>query len=239
MIDTGLKIAMSVNAITSANETSPVAASDWRQLKDCTAMPALIQPSAKIVTDFIGDEYTGEILGKRAITGLDFTFAFDTSKTGGQYRFLTDIDDNNERHWLRVEYPDGTKFQLLVESEVTLVAPTPSGEIDYTLSVTPCRNKVGELIIVTPVDGVDPLATSRTVTKSLTHCTIDNGATSIADGSIYEAMITPESGYTLDGATASVTMGGADVTTLAYNNGRIYISSVTDNLSITVTAVSQ
>nr|DAH56651.1 MAG TPA: tail tube protein [Caudoviricetes sp.] len=152
MIDVGIKIEMS----TAAGEVKPVAA--WRELKNCTAMPALIQPSSKIATDFIGDQYTGEMLGKRAITGLDFTFAFDGSAEGSQFRFLSDADDNNEKHFLRVTYPDGTKFELLVECEVTLVAPAPSAEIDYTLSVTPVRtDKLSDLIEIIYVGETDPL----------------------------------------------------------------------------------
>lgn len=162
MIDIGIKIEMAV----ASGETAPVAS--WRELKNCTVMPALLQPSAKIATDYIGDEYTSEILGKKAITGLDFTFAFDgskgavtspTAKPADQFRFLCDIDDDNERHFLRVTYPDGTKFEMLVECEVTTPAPAPSAEILYTLSVTPCRTSVfDELIEVVYSDGTDPLA---------------------------------------------------------------------------------
>lgn len=164
MIDVGIKIEIA----TAAGETAPV--TGWRELKNCTVMPALLQPSSKIGVDYIGDAYTSEILGKKAITGLDFTFAFDGSKgatTGvnpkpaDQFRFLCDIDDNNERHFLRVTYPDGTKFELLVECEVTTPAPAPSAEILYTLSVTPCRTSVfDELIEVVYSDETDPLASS-------------------------------------------------------------------------------
>lgn len=152
MIDVGMKIEIAK----AAGTTAPVA--QWVELKDCSAMPALIQPSTKITTDFIGDEFTGEMLGKRAVTGLDFTFAYDGGAEGKQFRTLSDMDDNNEQHWMRVTYPDGTKFELLVECEVTLVAPTPSGEIDYTLSVTPVRHALGDLIIVVYPTETDPLA---------------------------------------------------------------------------------
>lgn len=152
MIDVGMKIEIAK----ASGTTAPVA--EWVELKDCSAMPALIQPSTKITTDFIGDEFTGEMLGKRAVTGLDFTFAYDGGAEGKQFRTLSDMDDNNEQHWMRVTYPDGTKFELLVECEVTLVAPTPSGEIDYTLSVTPVRHALGDLIIVVYPTETDPLA---------------------------------------------------------------------------------
>ena len=157
MIDIGLKIEIA----TAAGDTKPVAA--WTQLKDCTAMPALIQPSSKIATNFIGDKYTGEMLGKQAVAALDFTFAYDGGADTDQFRKLSDMADNDEKHWMRITYPDGTKFQLLAKFEVSLVAPMPSGEIDYTLSVVPVRNGIGDddkLIIVTYVGGSDPLASA-------------------------------------------------------------------------------
>lgn len=151
MIDIGIEISIA----TAAGDTAPVVA--WTVLKDCVSMPAMIQPSAKVATDFIGDSFTSEILGKRALTALDFVFAFDTSALTGQFGFLSGAADAGEQHWLRVEYPDGTLFEMLVEMEVSLIAPTPSAEIDYTLSVTPVRHEEGDLIMVTYAGGTSPL----------------------------------------------------------------------------------
>lgn len=151
MIDIGIEISIA----TASGTTVPVAA--WTKLKDVVSMPALIQPSSKVATDFIGDDFTSEILGKRSITGLDFVIAFDTGATTGQFRILSDAADSNDPYWFRVEYPDGTKFEMLVELEVSLVAPVASGEIDYTLSVTPKRNTVGDLILVTYPPTKSPL----------------------------------------------------------------------------------
>lgn len=234
MIDVGLKIQIAA----AAGASTPVAS--WITLKDCTAMPALIQPSSKIATDFIGDEFTGEMLGKRAITGLDFTFAYDGGASGNQFRILSDIDDNNEQRWLRVIYPDGTKFELLVECEVTLVAPTPSGEIDYTLSATPVRNSIGELILVTYPDEDDPLAVQYTVTNTLSHVTTNNPAVKANEDAPYAATLSAADGYTLTGGTVSVTMGGNNITATAYNSttGVVSIPAVTGNIVITATAVS-
>lgn len=153
MIDIGIEISIA----TAAGATAPVAA--WTKLNDCTTMPALIQPSAKIATDFIGDEFTSEILGKRALTALDFVFAYDSGASSGQFRLLADAADTDgpTGRWMRVEYPDGTLFEMLVRMEVSLVAPVPSGELDYTLSVTPIRNDKGDLIIITFPEGTSPL----------------------------------------------------------------------------------
>lgn len=74
----------------------------------------------------------------------------------------------------------------------------------------------------------------HSISSTLTGATIDNPATSVEDGYVYTATITPNSGFTINSAT--VTMGGTDITTTAYNNGIINIPSVTGNVVITITA---
>ena len=81
-------------------------------------------------------------------------------------------------------------------------------------------------------------ATAYTVTNTLTGCTTSNDATTVYEGRSYSATITASSGYTLTGATVSITMGGTSVTGY-YNNGTISIPNVTGNLVITVTATSE
>lgn len=159
MIDIGMKISY----CSAAGTTKP--SGNLVQLKDCTAVPALIQPSSKIATDFIGDDYTSELLGKKSITGLDFTFAYDgtDSSKSHQYKDLAVLDTAGTQHWFIVEYPDGTKFEMLAEFEVSLVAVSPSAELDYTVSVVPVKQNVTaspayELIHVVEVGGTDPLA---------------------------------------------------------------------------------
>ena len=157
MIDVGLKIEMSTAAVVKASEAKP-GSDGWTQLKNCIAMPALIQPSAKIPTDYIGDEYTSELLGKKAITGLDFTFAFDGTATGSQFKKLKDADKNNDAHYFRVMYPDGTKFEFAADIEVSLVAPTPSGELQYVASLAPIKSTLlTEIIEIVDSAETDPL----------------------------------------------------------------------------------
>lgn len=74
------------------------------------------------------------------------------------------------------------------------------------------------------------------VTVSLTHCASNNTKKSVIDGQGYAATLTADTGYTLDGATISITMGGVDVSTY-YKNGIIAIPSVTGDIEITITAV--
>lgn len=56
----------------------------------------------------------------------------------------------------------------------------------------------------------------RSVTKNLVHCSINNQKVSVIDRQGYGTEITVEDGYTLDGATVSITMGGVDITSQVY-----------------------
>ena len=82
---------------------------------------------------------------------------------------------------------------------------------------------------------VDPTPTPNTytVTNNLSNASTSNSATSVKEGTSYSATITASSGYRLKSVT--VIMGGVDITSSVYSNGRISISDVTGNISITVT----
>lgn len=76
----------------------------------------------------------------------------------------------------------------------------------------------------------------RKVTVNLMHCASNNTTTAVIDGQGYAATLTAADGYTLDGATISITMGGVDMSAY-YTNGVIAIPSVTGDIEITITAV--
>ena len=75
-----------------------------------------------------------------------------------------------------------------------------------------------------------------TITNTLTKCTNSNAATQAVYGSSYSATLTEDTGYTFSSVT--VTMGGTDITSDAYDSGddTITIASVTGNIVITATA---
>ena len=76
--------------------------------------------------------------------------------------------------------------------------------------------------------------TSFTVTNNIgAHCSSDNSAVTVEQGSTYTATITADTDYM---ASVTVTMGGVDITSAAYSNGVITISNVTGNIVITATA---
>ena len=88
------------------------------------------------------------------------------------------------------------------------------------------------------------------ITVNLTNCTGDNSATSLAFGHTYKNKITPDEGYTLEGATVSITMGGTEYASSTYaagrpywlnQNGEYYVSanSLLGDTVITITAVPE
>lgn len=76
----------------------------------------------------------------------------------------------------------------------------------------------------------------RAVTNNLTNCSTSRRDTFAMDGQSYVAQLTAKGGYTLEGATITITMGGIDMSTY-YSEGKIAIPNVTGNLVITATAV--
>ena len=76
--------------------------------------------------------------------------------------------------------------------------------------------------------------TTYTITNNLTNVTNSNSITTIEEGSSYSATLFPSGGYEI--STATVTMGGTDVTSSVYSNGSITITNVTGNIVITAAA---
>lgn len=72
-----------------------------------------------------------------------------------------------------------------------------------------------------------------TVTNNLSNATNSNGTASVTEGASYSGSIVANDGYELN--TVTVTMGGTDITSTAYNNGTISIGNVTGNIVITAT----
>lgn len=74
-----------------------------------------------------------------------------------------------------------------------------------------------------------------TITNNLTNVSTDNPVTTITKNSPYEANLTPDTDHEFD--SVIVTMGGTDITAIAYSNGAITIGSTTGNIVITASAV--
>lgn len=90
--------------------------------------------------------------------------------------------------------------------------------------------------VIAALNGEDTPVTTYSVTATLSHCTSNNSAASIARNASYIADLTADSGYSISSVT--VTMGGTDITSTVYNSAthEINIGSVTGNIVITATA---
>ena len=75
-----------------------------------------------------------------------------------------------------------------------------------------------------------------TITRNLTGCTSNSNIVNINEGDTHTEIISPNSNYTLDGASVLITMGGIDVSSV-YSGGVLNISKVTGNLVINIEAV--
>lgn len=107
----------------------------------------------------------------------------------------------------------------------------------YNNGTISIANVTGDVVIRIVAAASSP--TLYSVSNSLTGCTTNNNASTIASGASYVATITADSGYTLTGAAVSIGMGGADVTDSVYSNGAINIPSVTGNVVINISAVAE
>lgn len=88
--------------------------------------------------------------------------------------------------------------------------------------------------------GVDRLisyaeAVIYSVAYNLTDVTSSNTAASVVEGEAYSATLSVPKDYAISSVT--VTMGGTNITSTAYSNGKITIAEVTGDIVITATAV--
>lgn len=84
---------------------------------------------------------------------------------------------------------------------------------------------------------VSGIETQYSVTNNLFGVTNSNTSATVTEGASYEATLTAKDGYTLEGASITVTMGDVDITSTAYSDGVITITNVTGNIVIAVSAV--
>ncbi|WP_432628984.1 Ig-like domain-containing protein [Brotaphodocola sp.] len=78
-----------------------------------------------------------------------------------------------------------------------------------------------------------------TVTNTLSNVINSSSATSVQEGKVYGAVLTPAENYEI--STVKITMGDVDITSTAYtvSSGAIRISAVTGNIVITATATKK
>lgn len=126
---------------------------------------------------------------------------------------------------------NGAEVTTVTDTTVDLTAVFTEAN-DYTVTVKAIGTNFADSV---DSNAVDYTNIYYSVTYNLTNCTSNNTATQARKNGNYIATITAESGYTMTGATASITMGGS-VLSGVYANGEIVIPSVTGELVITVEA---
>lgn len=106
---------------------------------------------------------------------------------------------------------------------------------DYDTEAEALAALDAKLNIASPTPGPTP-TTTHSVTQNLTNVTSSFSGDSVDDGSSLSATLTADSGMNID--TVTVTMGGTDVTSTAYDDSTnsISITSVTGDVVITANA---
>ena len=89
-------------------------------------------------------------------------------------------------------------------------------------------------VVITAVAVEVSEVTTYTITNNLVNVTSNNSAVSAEENASYTATLTATDGYTLEGGTVTITMGGVDVTSNVYADGVITIPAVTGNVVISV-----
>lgn len=130
--------------------------------------------------------------------------------------------------------PDDCTENIVWTSDNTDVATVSNGVVtpiaDGNCTITATCGAYSATCVVS----VSDLSTC-TITNNLTNVSNDNASTNVVTGGSYTANLTVVSDeYAID--TVTVTMGGEDVTASVYNDGTIYIETVTGDIVITATA---
>lgn len=167
-----------------------------------------------------------------------------TTSNDGKYR-ITKIGGVGNRKGAKyvicfhhVDPEDGDIWVMIVgnnQAGFTLqFAPTDATVVDAEFTALPNLDDEGTLVnYVEEIKEVAPETFS--ITQSLTNVTSNYSDTTIEEGTALEAVLTAGSGYEI--GTVSVTMGGTDITSSAWNSeaSKVAIASVTGDVVITAT----
>ena len=109
------------------------------------------------------------------------------------------------------------------------------GGVDITSQVVSGNNisipnVTGDVVIIVIAT---PVQITYSITNNLSHCTTNNSKSTINENESYNATISANDGYEIDGIV--VTMGGVDISSQVVSGNNISISSVTGDIVIMVT----
>ena len=132
--------------------------------------------------------------------------------------------------------PSDTTDTVIWESNDTNVATVSNGVVtpiakgSCTITAT-CGGYSASCEVTVNIEEV----VTYTITRTLTNCTSSSEVVSVIEGKEHTETLTSNDGYSMEGGTVTVTMGGVDISS-AYSNGTITISNVSGDIVITASA---
>lgn len=188
------------------------------------------------------DELTGSLIeGARDVKY--FAIGYKTKKTNGdevyvwRYKGTFNVPDTTNTTENDSTDANGQEITFTGISTTHKFTKTGKGaksiNVDLGKDLADVTTFFDEVTTPDTIQAKNP-ATVYTVTNTLSNCVNNNAATNVVSGQPYAALITANTGYTLD--TVTVTMGGTDITSSAVDDGAITIPAVTGNVVITATA---
>lgn len=195
--------------------------------------------------------YIAEIKNFPLVGGLTDTFANHAISFAASLGFTAD-----EINAYRNACIDGTPTQITLNLPTYTITNNLTDVVNSNTdtSITQYQDYIADLTVangyvisdvqikLNDIDVTDLYFTGTKTTlnysiqKNLTNCHLDGKNTVIA-GQSYVADIIADTGFTMDGATITITMGGIDMSNY-YSNGKIAIPNVSGNITITATAIS-
>lgn len=188
------------------------------------------------------DELTGSLIeGARDVKY--FAIGYKTKKTNGDevyvWRYKGTFNIPDTTNTTENDSTDANGQEIVFTGISTTHKFTKTGKgaksinVDLGKDLADVTTFFDEVTTPDTIQAKNP-ATVYTITNTLTNCVNNNAATNVVSGQPYAALITANTGYTLD--TVTVTMGGTDITSSAVDDGAITIPAVTGNVVITATA---
>lgn len=180
----------------------------------------------------VAQPVTGGLIDIASVTGDIRITAVGGDPTPTTYTITNNLTNATNSN-AATSAAEGTSYTATISANqgyhITSISCTMGGVEQPVVNNTISLASVSGNIVITAVAEQDP--TTYTVTNNLTHATNSNVATSVEEGSAYNATISAEQGYHMTSITC--TMGGIQQTV---TNNTISIASVTGNIVITAVA---
>lgn len=192
------------------------------ELFRCTVYDSSILPNPKSVIDALEDS-----IENIPSTGLSLSTQSVSATSTDVITVTASLTPSNSTDSIYATSSDSSVCTVNVNNKT--ISITPVGDGTATITVT-TDSGISKTISVSC-----DLPTLYSITNNLTGCSSSNSATQISEGSAYNATLTVDD-ETYSFVSATITMGGVEVTGTAFSSGTISIPNVTGNIVITVVA---